>query len=389
MVFTAPSPLNRRRDPPPVAIGPGARLRIQWDACLPHRFASLDCQCCVDACPSQALRPTPQGPELVGECLVCGRCAPVCPNEALVAPGFAPVPANQVAPTWPLAIDCWRVPVSQSPRGAWRVPCLGGLSSADLVELTASLATDQVLVLLDRGFCNQCPVGDPAQPGGFPAQAVLREVEELLGALGLAPRARPRRVAMTIPLVNMQYPGTPLLEERVSRRGFFTGRSDVARSAAGFGTADVTPSDWPSRRERLLAALTVLAGPGVPLPNRLYPQLQASVACAGHAVCISACPTGALQGYWDGQERGLRFDPSACTACNLCARLCPEQALGLASAEDRDTTAAQPRPLTRHQTRLCDECGAQHLADDVFCPACRADKDFARSAFHTFLGRTA
>jgi hypothetical protein len=29
------------------------------------------------------------------------------------------------------------------------------------------------------------------------------------------------------------------------------------------------------------------------------------------------------------------------------------------------------------------------MADDVFCPACRADHDFARNAFHTFLGRAA
>ena len=116
---------------------------------------------------------------------------------------------------------------------------------------------------------------------------------------------------------------------------------------------------------------------------------EANAACAGHGVCVSVCPTGALQGYTDGQGRGLRFDPAACTACHLCTRLCPEQALRLASTADQDTTAAQPRRLTRHQTRRCDECGAEHLAADVLCPACRADQDFARSAFHTFLGRRA
>ena len=255
-------------------------------------------------------------------------------------------------------------------------------------------------MLLDRSFCARCPAGDPieTESNGFPAQAVLREVQDLLDVLGLAPRAWPRRLAMPLSPDRMQVPSAPLLEERVSRRGFFTGRIDAARSAARSGTADATPftgtqgttpTDGPSRRQRLLAALTNLAGPGVSLPNRLYPQLQASAACAGHGVCVSVCPTGALQGYTDGQGRGLRFEPAACTACHLCARLCPEQALHLSSAADQDATAAQPRRLTRHQTRRCDECGAEHLAADVLCPACRADQDFARSAFHTFLGRRA
>lgn len=402
MVDPASSPRDSRHPTLPVAMGPGAPLRIRWDACLPSRYAALDCQRCVDTCPTQALRLTAKGPELGGECLACGRCVPVCPTEALEVPGFAPVPTPRTANQWPLAIDCWRVPVPESPRGAWRVPCLGGLSSADLVELTACLTPDQGPVLLERGFCARCPAGDPTEAGsgGFPAQVVLREVEELLGALGLAPMAWPRRLEMLIPLDRMREPGTPLLEERVSRRGLFTGRSGAAPSAVRTGAASAstsaksetpgaTTTDRPSRRQRLLAALTALAGPGVPLPNRLYPQLQASAACAGHGVCISVCPTGALQGYSDGQGRGLRFEPAACTACNLCTRLCPEQALRLASAADQDATAAQPRRLTRHQTRLCEECGAEHLAADVLCPACRADQDFARSAFHTFLVRRA
>jgi ferredoxin len=402
MVDTVSLPHDSRRNPQPVAMGPGARLRIQWEACLPNRYATLECSCCVEACPTQALRLTAKGPELGGECLACGRCVPVCPTEALGVPGFASVPTQRTAAHRPLAIDCWRVPHSESPAGAWRVPCLGGLSSAELAELTACLAPDQCPVLLDRGICAQCPAGDPTdtESNGFPAQAVLQEVEKLLGALGLVPRAWPRRLAMPISPDRMQDPGSPLLEERVSRRGFFTGRSGAARSPARSGTANATPfdrsrtqgatpTDRPSRRQRLLAALTALAGPGVPLPNRLYPQLQASAACAGHGVCLSVCPTGALQGYTDGQGRGLRFEPAACTACNLCMRLCPEQALRLASAADQDATAAQPRRLTRHQTRQCDECGAEHLAAEVLCPACRADQDFARSAFHTFFGRQA
>jgi len=276
------------------------------------------------------------------------------------------------------------------------------LSSADLVVLTASLAPDQGPVLLDRGFCAGCPAGDPAEAesSGFPAAAVLREVLDLLDALGLEPRSWPRRLAMPIPFDRMQEPSTPLLEERVSRRGFFTGRSGPARSAARSGTADATlsestgtlgptPFDQSSRRQRLLAALTAVAGPGSPLPTRLYPQVQAGAHCQGHAVCASACPSGALQAYTDRQGRGLSFDPPACTACNLCVQLCPEQALQLTTVADQDRTAAQPRRLTHHRTRLCEECGAEHLADDVLCPACRADKDFARSAFQTFLGRRA
>ncbi len=370
-------------------MGPSSRLQIRWDACLPRRFPDLACQLCIDICPTRALGATASGPELMAGCMECGRCVPACPNDALAIPGFAPLPAGAGGGKGPLAVDCWRVPLKESPPGSWRVPCLGGLTSADLAELTAFNPEEHGTALLDRGFCHQCPAGDREHPTGFPASGSLQALQGLLKDMGMDPGAWPRRVVMALPVERMrQEPGEPLLEERFSRRSLFAGCLGPTRLQAAPVAAGEAAIHRETPRQRLLAALRGLAGLNAALPARLFPQLTAGPNCAGHGVCRSVCPTGALLTYAEGSERGLSFDPSACNACGLCDRLCPEQALRLAP-EGEGSAAATPRRLTRHLRSHCDECGAEHLDAGPCCPACRADKDFARDAFRTLFRQSA
>ena len=165
-----------------------ARLRFKADACLPRRFPAFACQRCADACPSGALMPSPTGPRLASGCTDCGQCVTRCPTEALAVPGFnspqltpqlspqlppglppqRPLglspkpPAAGVAPA-PVSLDCWRVAPQLTPADGLRVPCLGGLTPAWLLELVAS-AAGRPVQLLDRGLCAGCPSAR-ADPG--------------------------------------------------------------------------------------------------------------------------------------------------------------------------------------------------------------------------------
>lgn len=58
--------------------------------------------------------------------------------------------------------------------------------------------------------------------------------------------------------------------------------------------------------------------------------------CSGCAVCIRACPYGAIEHtarVIDGQERSIaRVDPTLCQRCGLCVAACPSRAISLAMA---------------------------------------------------------
>jgi formate hydrogenlyase subunit 6/NADH:ubiquinone oxidoreductase subunit I len=223
-------------------------------------------------------------------------------------------------------------------------------------------------------------------PIGYPAEPLIAELQRLLDAIGVPPANWPRRITLPLPAARMlEGMGEPILEGRVSRRAFFRGRS--IRPADSEQTPQ--PRPMPSRpghgRQRLLAALERLGKPGTVLPGRLFPRLRASGDCADHQVCANACPTGALAAYRDAGAKGLRFDQAACIACNLCTRLCPEQALALDRPDDGLTTRA-PEHLTRHEVKTCPDCWAEHVDAEPLCPACRRDQDVAFSAFQTLFG---
>jgi ferredoxin len=404
-----------------VAMRADARLRIRTEACLPRRFPAFACRRCADACPSHALLPTPQGPHLSSGCTDCGRCAARCPTEALSVPGFGPVRLSDSGPAaGPISIDCWRVAPGLTPAGGLRVPCLGGLAPAWLLELVAS-AAGRPVHLLDRGLCAACPSSGPADDAdnaaddhcsapqpvagtAHPASRCLRETGHLLLAIRLEPHLWPRLTDVSAAPATEgagssaaaptpAHRPEPLLEARLSRRALFAGR--LARAPGPPQHDPAPPAGEPGplaqpllpERRRRRAALHRLA-PAAGLPAHLFPALAITAACANHGLCTSACPSGALQRYRADGEQGHRFDPGDCTACGLCVALCPEQAIELrATAPYRNgpVPAMAPQTLTRFSTHPCRDCGAEVPGDDPLCPACTRDREFARSAFQTLF----
>lgn len=387
------SPEPQTRPQPWPGLDPGARLRLDPAACLSRRYPGTGCRSCVDACPVGALAEVggpSSGPSLRGDCLGCGRCVAACPSEALAVPGLsrAPVaaaPARPGAAPAPLAIDCWRVPWADSPAGALRVPCLGGLSATWLLEQLAE-SPQRPLTLLDRGFCTACPVGGAIHP----ASAALAEVGRTLATLRVSPAGPPRLVQFPLPPERMDRDlGEPVLEIRVSRRSLFVGPGRVIQPPGVRSLqAAVPPEASQAQPQRRLAALSRLAAQPA-LPAALFPTLAAGADCSGHWVCAAACPTGAIREYRTEQGLGTDFDAAACIACGVCTRLCPEQALTLLPAGDAADTYPGPQPLTRFALSTCPDCGADYQGDEPACPACLRDHSFARDAFRTLFDAAA
>lgn len=376
-----------------IAVEPDGRVHLLAAACIALRLDATACTTCRDACPATCIE-VAAGKFVVGErCIGCGHCAAACPTGALAVKGFAdlrPIPGPDA-----VRVECLKVPATLAGKHAVRVPCLGGLSKAQWIDLVAA-AGDRPLVAVDRGWCGQCEVA--ALTGSeHPARAALDQVAQLAAAAGLPADRLPHMESIPLPqtLVPPHIPGDA--PAAPSRRGFFLRIGNEARRAVGKDvpaipaphTLRVQRMPLPAR-DRLLATLQRLTtGTGRPVPAAAFHTIEISSACANHGICAGICPTQALTRYEEekdnGGRAGVAFDAVRCIGCARCSAACPEHALTLRPAGTAPATG-QPVPLTAYPRHVCREClqpwfNATDSTDDGRCPTCRRKQDMGASLF--------
>ena len=383
----AVSPIHRPEDRHRPLVSSG-RLRLDAAACLPERFPDQACGRCIAACPLALLEANGGAPRLVDQvrqcddaCIGCGQCAAVCPSGALHVDGFA-VPF-EIPGEAELLIDCWRVPAAESPTGALRVPCLGGLTTGWLLSLFDE-AGERAIRLLDRGQCADCPAG----AGSGMLLAAISEARLLLFECGVD--------ILRMPMLVGRACGAPLLpaipernaETPIARRAFFRallGESvrvvEAATPSRGAGPAILRSPVQPLPRLRLVAALASIARRHQrPVPRRALPRLSLA-SCEAHGVCAAVCPTGALHKRPPAGGRSeLGFAALRCIACAQCVRACPEQALSLDAAGG----SADDEVLRTWRQIECTRCGADFAqpaagpdGKTALCSACRKTETFS------------
>lgn len=368
-----------------------ARLWADARSCLPQRFADLKCSRCSDACPVGVLSLRNDNWVLASGCTGCGQCAAACPTSALVMDGFSIDPAIE----GPIAVDCQRVPAVDSPPGAIRIPCLGGLKTSQMLKLSNHGGAE----LLDRGWCRDCPSGGPELPWAVR----MAEANVLLEAIDTPPERHLATRHEALP-VRHRLPGSsdPADQQPLSRRAFFTQiasqTADTFMGSTPEQDVDVADTPRPDGRERIhpserVATLSELARmsrhTGQPLPAQLFPSVRIGADCRNHAVCARACPTAALHVVASGDDTGVSFDASICIACGECERICPEQAVEF-KAIGSGAIPRGPQQLTRHREAVCFDCGfrfAEPTGDtarsdsELRCPSCRKSRQLTRSLF--------
>lgn len=340
------------------AFGP---IAIDGDSCL-RATRQAECRACEDGCPLAALVWHDRTMTVVEGCVGCGRCAAVCPNDALAVEGFVLGP---LPPATPLRIACRRD--RDASAGAVQVPCLGGLTATGWLELCD--AAERPIEVVDRGWCEACGAGGTAAPW----QAQLDAAERLLAAVGWPEPLRPRIRRQPLPLARAR-PLRAAVPD-LSRRALFAG--------AGAGNAvELAPRRQvrPLRRQRQDGVLARLALRTRATTVPPLPELRVGPACADHGVCAAVCPTGALSHFVADRHSGLGFEPERCLDCGRCAAVCPSAAITV-------TRAAEPvrgrRTVASHARRACDDCGDDFAAsgEDALCPSCRTAAILARAGW--------
>lgn len=379
-----------------IDLRPDGRLRLNEGACLPLRSAFGGCRACAEVCPVGAISVDVQRVTVGETCIACGRCAAVCPNEALTAAGLQALQAATRATTQAnIRLECVRVPSNMDRPGTVRVPCLGAISVGWLATLQAH-AGDREVHVIDRGWCSQCIAGGADHPARRAIAAVAVWLTGLEGGEATPPVPRLREEPLPLTLARPFEPPTPSANDPapISRREFLRA---LARSPAApnrrptpigsDGHAAFPPSARrPSpERTRLLAALDQTAQrTGAEVPAEFFPRLNATGTCVDHRVCVAACPTGALTVEENDGSAALRFAGETCIACGACTRACPEGALRL----DEHGGARQAAVLVRHELRACSHCGERFAprADEPLCAACAKAQRFIDDAMTQLFG---
>lgn len=345
------------------------------DSCLIVRRPGMTCGLCREACPANVLTGGQSSVAIESDgCVGCGLCAAACPTGALVVEGFIPDLAQRTGDR--IVLECRRVADSDRDRDAVVVPCLGGLTTPDLVNLAEK--TDAAVIAVDHGWCAACPIArcDAPWQGAFDeAKSILSAVEARL-ADRLAVESRrlpPDRATPVLPALRP--------DKKIGRRDFLQSlvgsaepRDALAESRrVVFGRGLVAPI----KRERILEQVRALAADiDQDIPATLMPAIKIADGCEINGLCAAICPTGALTRGENDNAVSLRFDAARCIACGECQRVCPSKALKL--WQEGDGTVPQgATTLVRRQTVSCASCGGDFVpkGDECFCPLCQKSMD--------------
>jgi ferredoxin len=343
-----------------VVLNPGRCLHKQ------DRFSG--CEACFTICPVEAISPG-KPPSLDAEkCQSCLACLTVCPMGAYSADDAVASLLNAVThlEESTLEILCEKNPrVSlgvENSTGMRVRGCLAGLGCGAYLSL-AAFGLEHILARTDA-----CPTCEwrtlPAQVEEQVSQAKL-----LLEAWGKAETLESSSELDNPVERSLWEAKNPPLSRRDMFR-MLTQQGKVAMARA-IESGQVSESRGPGRNHmRILGAAAHLP---VVQPeftgsvlNMDFAWVSVSEACTACGVCARACPTQAIQFVIDEDSHSYQLNifPQLCTGCEMCRHVCEPEAVSVEHAPTFQQVfgSGQPVLLRGGEIAYCEQCKTPYAA---------------------------
>ncbi len=333
---------------------------VNHKKCLSSRRSSY-CRCCVSICPEEAISFTDKIIVDEKKCLGCSICATACPSRCIKTPTLELEALYQEASQKKRpVIGCRK---SQNPEVNVLVPCLGALPAELLTALSHSCQEDFVI---DMSCCNDC--GN--------SKGVLQFERSLTEALEITDNALNVTINRTVK--NSGQSDDILTRESAQ----LVGRKikhiavDFAKNALSGGTED-QKSSGNSNWHKLLLQMALYRNRFKKLNLTSW---SVNAGCTGCQVCQRICPQEAMEMIFREDTARLVHYPLRCTNCGLCSASCNLNALKNLKVL-LDNPKDKYRELKRFSVKKCNKCRQTLFTDDgdtTLCAVCKNRESLER-----------
>lgn len=355
-------------------------LILSPSACVRALSVNSICTHCADVCPTDAIGITGRLPSINQvQCVGCAGCLAVCPTEALALDDFSPTDFFfTFASDEDNVISCQK-----------NVPCIAALSHEQLI----SFALMKQGVVLDTGHCFGCDIGvsilatlaNTLENANYLLEAIESEFRVECSDIGYNTLGEGEAV-----VERRDFFKTFHLRGLGKIRGDFekeiqkTTDEFVEYSTDSSHTKELRSKKITDRRKLFYTALKrtevpenfhVVEGSKIPFTSQ---KLMDESACTACEMCYRICPTGALTS--DMRNSKIDFDPFLCVKCHLCHDVCAPDAITLSTSYNlQEWYQPKVQNLVTYRVRRCDECDALFSSSigEKICRRCRLEEEEA------------
>ena len=353
-------------------------LVLSAGSCVRSLSVESECNKCEVVCPTNAIVVGKPLPSInFSACVSCGACSSVCPTEALRLDEFDVTNFFfDFVESGENLISCKK-----------NVPCIAALS----VEHIISMSLLKKEIVFDMGHCASCAIAHSCkvlieknyEEASYLLEAMQNDAKITLLDVAFedeseTPNRRDFLGAINIKTVGkvkksfedeMQKASDELIEHTLQKEDIALLKRKVIPNRRKIFFTAVKRAQKPSLYHRVDATEVSFTSQ----------KLMNEEACTACQMCYRVCPTGALSSNVKNSK--IDFDPFLCVKCHICHDVCAPDAITLSKAYDiKEFFEPSVQNLIAFSVKRCDECGVIFSTNsgDKLCYRCKTEEQEAR-----------